>query len=161
MMGPGVGRATVLVTRHGQDDRARRARPSGPPSRRHHEPGWVVEAQTPDGPEPVWDAGRVVALLDEHQTGLLFVAGCVANQRLLYDRFDAVALRSAPVDVLLARVADRANPFGSTAEDRAKIVSDLTAFEPRLRAGADYEIQTAKPVHLVADELEQITATPL
>jgi hypothetical protein len=34
---------------------------------------------------------------------LLFVAGCVANQRLLYDRFDAVVLLSAPVDVLLAR----------------------------------------------------------
>jgi broad-specificity NMP kinase len=163
MMGPGVGRATVLVTGMSGTGKTTVLDELG---RRGHrvvdtdEPGWVVEAQTPDGPEPVWDAGRVVALLDEHRTGLLFVAGCVANQRLLYDRFDAVVLLSAPVDVLLARVADRANPFGSTAEDRAKIVSDLTAFEPRLRAGADYEIQTAKPVHLVADELEQITATP-
>jgi hypothetical protein len=49
----------------------------------------------------------------------------VANQRALYHRFDAVVLLSAPVEALLERVTDRANPFGSTSEDRAKIASDL------------------------------------
>jgi len=122
------------------------------------DPGWVIEARTPDGPEPVWDVERIAALLDEHGTGLLFVAGCVANQPLLYDQFDAVVLLSAPIDVLLRRVANRANPFGSTAKDRAKIASDVTKFEPRLRADADHEIETTKPVFLVATELEQLVA---
>ena len=49
----------------------------------------------------------------------------MANQGAVYDRFDAVVLLSAPVDVILDRVADRANPFGSTAEDRTKIAKDL------------------------------------
>jgi hypothetical protein len=65
--------------------------------------------------------------------GWLFIAGCVANQSVLYHRFDAVVLLSAPVDVLLERVTDRANPFGSSAEDRAKIASDLATSEPLLR----------------------------
>jgi hypothetical protein len=51
----------------------------------------------------------------------LFVSGCVANQATLYQRFDAVVLLSAPVDVILARVGQRDNPYGSRAEDGAKI----------------------------------------
>jgi hypothetical protein len=54
----------------------------------------------------------------------------VVNQGAVYDRFDAVVLLSAPVDVILDRVADRANPFGSKAGDRTKIANDLAAFEP-------------------------------
>jgi broad-specificity NMP kinase len=110
------------------------------------DPGWIVEIQTPDGPEPVWDLERVGALVARHRAGWLFVAGCVANQGGLYDRFDAVVLLSAPVEVLLDRVAERANPFGSTPEERAKIVSDVATYEPALRAGADHEIVTTVPV---------------
>jgi hypothetical protein len=60
------------------------------------DPGWIVQSQTPDGPEPLWDLERVSALLDRHRVGWLFIAGCVANQGALYDRFDAVVLLSAP-----------------------------------------------------------------
>jgi hypothetical protein len=49
----------------------------------------------------------------------------VANQGAVYDRFDAVVLLSAPVEIISARVVDRANPFGSRPGDRAKIASDL------------------------------------
>lgn len=122
------------------------------------DPGWIVEIPTPQGPEPVWDVDRIQGVLDEHRSGWLFVAGCVANQGLLYDRFDKVVLLSAPVDVVLARVTKRANPFGSTAEDRIKIVNDLHTFEPLLRAGTDHEISTTRPVSLIADELEQLAA---
>ena len=124
------------------------------------DPGWVVTVQTADGPEPIWDVERVTALLDGHGTGSLIVAGCVANQGLFYDRFDAVVLLSAPVDVLLRRVANLANPFGSTAADRAKITSDLAKFEPRLRSGADHQIETTKPLSVVADQLEKLAAVP-
>jgi dephospho-CoA kinase len=121
-------------------------------------PGWIVERQTPEGSEPYWQLDRVGALLDEHRSGWLFVAGCVANQGRLYDRFDRVVLLSAPIEVVLARVASRTNPFGSTAEDRAKIVQDLTAFEPLLRAGADSEIVTTAPVATVVAAVEQLAA---
>ena len=120
--------------------------------------GWIVETRTADGPEPLWDLDRVRALLDEHQSGWLFVAGCVANQGALYERFDKVILLSAPVDVLLARVARRENPFGSTAEDCAKIASDVAAFKPVLRTGADHEIVTTAPIPVVVSEVEKVAA---
>ena len=91
------------------------------------DPGWIVETHTASGPEPLWDLDQIKALIDGHRTGWLFIAGCVANQGAVYDRFDAVVLLRAPVDVILERVADRANPFGSTAEDRTTIAKDLAA----------------------------------
>jgi RNase adaptor protein for sRNA GlmZ degradation len=123
------------------------------------DPGWIVEALAPDGPEPIWDIDRIKALIDGHRMGWLFIAGCVANQGAVYDRFDAVVLLSAPVDVILDRVASRANPFGATAEDRTKIANDLAAFEPLLRGGADREIVTTAPVPEVVAALEQIASS--
>jgi len=120
------------------------------------DPGWIVESRTPRGTEPLWDLDKIGAVLDQHRTGWLFVAGCVANQRGLYDRFDAVVLLSAPVAVILERVTDRANPFGSKPADRAKIAADLAAYEPLLRAGADHEIVTTAPVSDVVAELERV-----
>jgi broad-specificity NMP kinase len=85
-------------------------------SRRGHrvvdtdDPGWIVGGSGRS--EPLWDLDRVGALVDRHDAGWLFVAGCVANQGALYDRFDAVVLLSAPLDVILGRVARRANPSG-------------------------------------------------
>jgi shikimate kinase len=82
----------------------------------------------------------------------------VANQRAVYDRFDAVVLLSAPVDVILDRVADRADPFSSTADDRTKISNDLAAFEPLLRASADREIVTTAPIAEVVAALEHVAS---
>lgn len=59
------------------------------------DPGWIVEVDTPDGPEPLWDLHRIGALVEQHRAGWLFVAGCVANQSVVYDRFDA-DVRPAP-----------------------------------------------------------------
>ena len=142
----GTGKSTVL------DELARR----GHGVLDTDDPGWIVQTETPDGPEPLWDLERVRARLDEHRSNWLFVAGCVANQGALYDRFDKVVLLSAPVDVLLARVAQRANPFGSTAEDRTKIASDLAAFEPVLRASADHEIVTTAPISVIVSQVEKL-----
>ena len=122
------------------------------------DPGWIIHVEMAGGAEPVWDLDRVGALLDGHRGGWLFISGCVANQGALYDRFDAVVLLSAPVEVILARVVDRSNPFGSRPEERMKIAADLAEFEPRLRAGADYEIVTTAPVARVVARLEQVAA---
>lgn len=122
------------------------------------DPGWIVEIHTAGGPEPAWDLDEIKSLIDDHRTGWLFIAGCVTNQGTVYDRFDAVVLLSAPVDIILDRVADRANPFGSTAEDRTKIANDLAAFEPLLRAGADREIVTTAPIAEVVAALEHVAS---
>jgi hypothetical protein len=120
--------------------------------------GWIVETHTASGLEPGWDLGQIKALIDGHRTGWRFVAGCVANQGVVYDRFDAVVLLTAPVDVILDRVADRANPFGSIADDRMKIARDIGAFEPLLCAGATHEIATTAPVSEVVVALEHVAS---
>jgi dephospho-CoA kinase len=119
--------------------------------------GWVDERP---GTERVWREDRIDALLDEHDEGLLFVSGCVANQGTFYPRFDAVVLLTAPDEVILERVAAReSNDYGKTAEERELILQDLAAVEPLLREGATAEIDTRAPLTDVVDELERIATT--
>jgi broad-specificity NMP kinase len=119
---------------------------------------WIEDVQLPDGSiEPLWNEKRIDALLSEHSDGALFIVGTVANQGRFYPRFDAVVLLSAPLEVILYRVATRErNPFGKTEAERDKIADDLAAFEPLLRAGATVEIDTRRPLGEVVDELESI-----
>lgn len=115
--------------------------------------GWTDEA----GPERVWREGRIGALLDGHGDGALFIAGCVPNQGTFYPRFDAIVLLSAPLDVILERVADRdTNDYGKADGERDAIARDLAAIEPLLRAGATAEIDTRAPLGEVVDALERI-----
>jgi dephospho-CoA kinase len=126
--------------------------------------GWIADQPLPGGgSEPLWIEERIAALLDEPRDGLLFVAGCVANQRRFYDRFVAVVLLSAPEEVLLERIATRTgNDFGKRPDERARILDDLRTVEPQLRAGATAEVDTRAPLAEVAGMLESIaTATPL
>jgi dephospho-CoA kinase len=111
------------------------------------------------GAEPLWREDRIDQLLDEHENGVLFVSGCVANQVEFYPRFDAVVLLSAPADVILERVAGRStNDFGKTDSEREQVLSDLAAVEPLLRLGATAEIDTRAPLAEVVDALERIAS---
>jgi dephospho-CoA kinase len=111
------------------------------------------------GAEPLWREDRIDQLLDEHENGVLFVSGCVANQGKFYPRFDAVVLLSAPADVILERVAGRStNDFGKTDSEREQILSDLAAVEPLLRRGATAEIDARAPLAEVVDALERIAS---
>jgi dephospho-CoA kinase len=116
--------------------------------------GWTErEAET------LWREYRIDQLLDEHEDGVLFVSGCVANQGKFYPRFDAVVLLSAPADVILERVAGRStNDFGKIDSERERILSDLAAVEPLLRRGATAEIDTRAPLTEVVDALERIAS---
>lgn len=52
----------------------------------------------------------------------LAVSGCVANQRRSRDRFDAVVLPTAPIEVMLDRVVScTTEDYGKTSEQRAEI----------------------------------------
>jgi RNase adaptor protein for sRNA GlmZ degradation len=115
---------------------------------------WIVPCA--DGAEPLWREDRIDALLTEHERSgaPLFVAGTVRNQGAFYPRFAEIVLLSAPVPVLLDRIAHRdTNPFGKTPEQRARIVADTAAVEPLLRASATTEIDTRKPLADVVDQL--------
>ncbi len=109
------------------------------------------------GSERLWREDRIERLLGDHEDGTLFVSGCVANQAKFYPRFDAVVLLSAPADVIVERVAGReTNPFGKAQEERERILDDLAAVEPLLRAGATAEIDARWSLTAVVDELERI-----
>ncbi len=121
---------------------------------------WTEDAPTEAGDaERLWREDRMTALLDEHRDDSLFVSGCVSNQRAFYPRFDAVVLLSAPVDVILRRVATRnTNDYGKTDRERNLILEHLATVEPLLRSGASAEIDTRVPLAEVADELERIAS---
>jgi dephospho-CoA kinase len=109
--------------------------------------------------EQLWREDRIDALLDTHEEGVLFVSGCVANQATFASRFDAVVLLSASAEVLLERVVTReTNGFGKADDQRDRILGDLAAVEPLLRAGATAEIDTRAPLGEVVAALERIAA---
>lgn len=119
--------------------------------------GWTEEVELPEGREPLWNEERIGQLLSGHSEGALFVSGTVANQGRFYPQFDAVVLLSAPLDVILERVASRdSNPYGKTEAEREKIADDLATYEPLLRTGATMEIDARRPLEEVVDELESI-----
>jgi dephospho-CoA kinase len=124
--------------------------------------GYSEEVPSSDagGREQLWREERIEALLDGHGDGVLFVSGCVSNQRRFYRRFDAVVLLTAPANVILERVAHRAsNAFGKREAERDRILADLANVEPLLRAGATAEIDTRAPLDEVVEALEGIAAT--
>lgn len=128
--------------------------------------GWQQEVPLPDGTgtEHRWREDLIDALLTDHERSgePLFVAGTVRNQVTFYPRFDEIVLLSAPVPVMLERVARRdTNPFGKTAEQRARILADTSQVEPLLRSSASAEIDTRKPLADVVDQLAALAGPPL
>jgi broad-specificity NMP kinase len=78
--------------------------------------GWIEDVPPPDGTgvEPQWREERIDALISEHERSgePLFIAGSVWNLRRFYPRFDEIVLFSAPLKVMLERIANRdTNPL--------------------------------------------------
>ncbi|WP_026359964.1 AAA family ATPase [Amycolatopsis nigrescens] len=119
---------------------------------------WIEDAPLPDGTgvEPQWREDRIDALLAEHELSgaPLFIQGTVWNQSKFYPRFDEVVLLSAPLAVMLERIADReTNSFGKATEERDRIVADTIEIEPLLRSAATVEIDTRVAVGAVVARL--------
>jgi adenylate kinase family enzyme len=120
---------------------------------------WSTEVASPDGSaaEQLWREDAIDALLAQHVSRSLFVAGCATNQGSFYDRFDAVVLLSVPREVMLQRIATRStNAFGKGPHERQRILADLEAVEPLLRATSTVEIVTTIPVTEVVDAIESV-----
>ena len=120
--------------------------------------GWTQEVRAADGSvDHRWDEPRMAALLAQTRVGALFVSGCVSNQAAFYDRFNAVVLLSAPVEVLLARLASRTtNGYGKDPAERERILDDLAEVEPLLRRTATTELDTRRSVPDLADAVEAL-----
>lgn len=111
--------------------------------------GWT------DGSGGPWDEARMARLLADHDD--VVVSGTTDNQGVFYDRFEHVVLLSAPVEILLERVARRTdNPYGRTADDQEEIRRLTTEVEPLLRQTADVELDGREPVEVLADTVERL-----
>jgi AAA domain len=107
--------------------------------------------------EWLWREDRVAELLASPDESTLYVSGCASNQGKFYDRFDAVVLLSAPAEVILERVESRTtNDYGRGPGERERILSDLGAVEPLLRATCTHELDASRPVDEVVDALDAI-----
>ena len=115
-----------------------------------------------EGPSPlhsgkdwVWRDDRVQDLLDTEDVDVLFLSGCAPNLGKFREQFDFIVLLSAPVDVMVERLAGReSNAYGRHPEEVARSLHFKETIEPRLRAIAHLEVDTSTP-------LDQIVAAVL
>jgi shikimate kinase len=122
---------------------------------------WTPTKDRPDG-EWLWREDRIAQLLTSQDEQPLYVSGCMANQGTFYDRFEAIVLLSAPADVILERVEARTtNDYGKGPGERDRILSDLEAVEPLLRATCTREIDTRGSLDHVVGELVAIGCDPV
>ncbi len=119
---------------------------------------WSRWETLPDGSRDwVWCEDAIARLLAEDDVRALFLAGCRSNQGLFYPRLDAVVLLTAPVDVLLDRIARRDdNPYGKSDEERALVVHHAATVEPLLRRTATHVLDATAPVSEIVEQLEAI-----
>ena len=109
--------------------------------------GW--SEPLPDGRQR-WREDAIEALLATEDTDVLFVAGCEENQAQFHARFDHIILLSAPLEVLVGRLAARtSNSYGKDPGELSRIVDDVEAVEPLLRRVADHEVRTTIPLNEV------------
>jgi len=127
------------------------------------DPGWSELVDAAGGPmasesEPerdwVWREDRMQALLSMEDADVLFISGCATNQGKFYPQFDHVVLLSAPVPLMVERLATRTtNPFGKHPAELAKVLEDTRTIEPLLRQGASLEVDTGAPVDQVVEAI--------
>jgi dephospho-CoA kinase len=121
------------------------------------EPGWTTWSTEADG--HVWREDRVAELLARERDVTLFVSGTVSNQGRFYPGFDAVVLLSAPLDVLLERIAARTtNDYGKTAAERDLVRRHVEVVEPLLRATCTHELDATQPLDVVVARLAALGA---
>jgi hypothetical protein len=117
--------------------------------------GWTVWSEEHGG--YVWDEGRISELLGRDRERTLFVSGTVSNQGRFYSQFDAIVLLSAPLDVLLRRVAGRTtNDYGRSSVERDLIRQHVAEVEPLLRATCTHELDATRPLDALVAQLVAI-----
>ncbi len=99
------------------------------------------------GTEWLWREDRIRRLLATDDAGSLFLSGCVRNQVAFYPQLDHVILLSAPVPVIVERLATRTtNDYGKHPDELAEVLEFQQTVEPLLRSGASLEVDTSVPL---------------
>ena len=121
--------------------------------------GWCEPL--PDGRQQ-WREEAIQDLLTSEDAAVLFVAGCEENQVGFHPQFDHIVLLSAPLGVLLDRLASRTtNPYGQDPEERRRFLDDVETVEPMLRRVATHEVQTTAPLDEVVTTVLRLVEAPL
>lgn len=108
--------------------------------------GWVLKDGT-------WDEHRMWNLLDSETPAV--GSGTVKNQARFCERFTAVVLLTAPVEVLFERVANRAdNAYGKSQRHQDEIRAYAKSVEPLLREGVSHALDGRRPVTELADAIQ-------
>lgn len=106
------------------------------------------------GTEWLWREDRIQRLLSIEDAEVLFISGCTRNQVTFYPRLDHVILLSAPVQVIVDRLATRTtNQYGKHPEELAEVLRNQRAVEPLLRKGASLEVDTRAPLDRVIETI--------
>ena len=112
--------------------------------------GWMREA---DG-ERLIDVSAVRQFMHSHSAQPIVLAGCAMNQGEL--DVDCTILLTASAQTMLARIADRENPFGKDEASWRKILADKEEFEPILRARCDLVIDTEQPLDVTVRQVGRL-----
>lgn len=124
---------------------------------------WVPVDGNPTGANPghdwMWREDKLEALLAKPFSEGLFLSGTSPNMGKFLSRFDHVVLLTAPLDIMLERLASRTtNPYGKRPEEVAQVKENLRLVEPRLRKSANHEIDTSRSLEQVVDWLVALKA---
>jgi dephospho-CoA kinase len=106
------------------------------------------------GPDWIWRADRMQRLLSTADADVLFVSGCKTNQGAFYAQFDHIVLLSAPVQLIVERLATRTtNAYGKHPDELAEVLAYLESVEPLLRRSATVEVDTSAPIAQVIETI--------
>jgi shikimate kinase len=122
---------------------------------------WSEWVTVPGDPDPiranqdwVWREDRIRRLLSTDDAGVLFVSGCKSNQGKFYPQFDHIVLLSAPVPLMVERLATRTtNPYGKHPDEVARVLRLQQTIEPLLRRVASLEVDTSAPIDQVVETI--------
>lgn len=105
-------------------------------------------------PDWIWREDRLQRLLSTEDVDVLFVSGCKSNQVKFYSQFDHIVLLSAPVPLMIERLATRTtNPYGKHPDELAMVLHNTRTVEPLLRQVASLEVDTSAPVDQVVETI--------
>lgn len=117
-----------------------------------HVPGEPGISAAAPGDDWQWREDRVRELLSTEDVEILFVGGCATNQGVFYPQFDQIILLSAPLPLMLDRLATRAtNAYGKDPGELARVLEFTQTIEPLLRRNATLEIDTRTPLEEVVE----------
>lgn len=116
------------------------------------------EGWSESGPEGdwIWFEDRILPLLSDDVSSVLFLGGCASNQGKFYPQFTHIVLLTAPVDLIMQRLTQRtSNTYGKMPEERSRVLEDIRTVEPLLRRTAGREIDTSAPLDQVVEKVLQ------